>query len=72
MLKKNKAPGPDDIVAEMLKYGGDILVHKLLLLYNKMIEQRDTPYHKSGYQKFWHYSKKETYSTAVITGQLPC
>ena len=39
MLKRNKAPGPDDIVTEMLKH----LVDKLLILYNKMIELRETP-----------------------------
>ena len=43
MLKKNKAPGPDDIVTKMLKHGGEILVDKLLTLYNKMIELRETP-----------------------------
>ena len=42
-LKPNKAPGPDAIVAEMFKHGGNILHNYILELINKMLSSRKTP-----------------------------
>ncbi len=37
-LPNNKAPGDDGITYEHIKHSGDILVGKLAILYNKIIE----------------------------------
>ena len=43
LLKPNKAPGPDSIVAEMFKHGGNSLHKYLLELINTMLSTRATP-----------------------------
>ena len=43
LLKPNKAPGPDAIVAEMFKHGGNTLHNFTLELINKMLSTRQTP-----------------------------
>lgn len=45
LLKPNKAPGPDSIVAEMFKHGGNSLHNYLLELINTMLSTRATPTH---------------------------
>ena len=42
-LKPNKAPGPDDLVAEMFKHGGETLHQRLLNLLNPIIDKREKP-----------------------------
>jgi hypothetical protein len=43
VLPNNKAPGDDGITYEHIKYSGDILAAKLLILYNKIIELEYIP-----------------------------
>ncbi len=44
-LPNNKAPGDDGITYEHIKHSGDILVGKLAILYNKIIELEYIPEH---------------------------
>ena len=39
-LKRGKAPGPDSIINEMLKYGGNRMVEVLCSLVNLVMESR--------------------------------
>ena len=48
-LKNRKAPGPDNITNEMIKYGGPEMIKYLKLLYNTILETSDIP-------KEWHKS----------------
>ena len=43
LLKSNKAPGPDSLVAEMFKHGGPTLHKFILNLINKMLSTRTIP-----------------------------
>ena len=43
MLKKNKAPGPDDLTVEMFEHGGETLHQRLLELLNCIIQHREVP-----------------------------
>ncbi len=42
-LKIGKAPGPDGITAEMLKYGGEVVVDWMIWIYNIAWEQSKIP-----------------------------
>ncbi len=42
-LKLGKAPGPDGITAEMLKYGGEIVVDWMIRICNLAWEQSKVP-----------------------------
>ena len=42
-LKPSNAPGPDDLVAEMFKHGGETLHQRLLNLLNTIIDKREKP-----------------------------
>ena len=42
-LKRGKAPGPDGIINEMLKYGGNRMVAVLCSLVNLVMESRYWP-----------------------------
>ncbi|CAG9829975.1 unnamed protein product [Diabrotica balteata] len=42
-LKNNKAPGPDEILVEMLKKGNEIILEEMKILFNECFHRGEVP-----------------------------